>query len=56
MTTWATAPPGTSSRVWIALHNFVTGRKRRWATTPPFRSSSKRPPFSSPAFAKHRKK
>ena len=31
MTTRSTAPPGTPSRVWIALHKFVTGRKRKWA-------------------------
>ena len=31
MSTRSTTPPDTASRVWIALHEFVTGQDRRWA-------------------------
>ena len=29
MTTRSATPPDTASRVWIALHEFVTGRERQ---------------------------
>jgi hypothetical protein len=29
MTTRSASPPDTASRVWIALHEFVTGRERQ---------------------------
>ena len=31
MTTRSATPPDTASRVWIALHEFVTGRERQGA-------------------------
>jgi len=35
MTTRSATPPDTASRVWSALHKFVTGQDRRVPSTPP---------------------